>query len=138
RFEGMPAAGDSFQVSAAASRDMFGIVKDLIGAFGTPTESAADQARLQSIVFTALEELDGQNSNILSVRAGVGARLAAVDQQVSINESSSLEIEQARSNIVNLDYAQAISEMQMKLAGLQASQQSFVKLQGMKLFDFLR
>lgn len=138
RFEGQPAAGDSFQVSAASSRDMFGIVQDLIDAFATPASNAADHARMQNIVFTALEELDGQNSNILSARAGVGARLAAVDQQLSINESAALEIEQARSNIVDLDYAKAISEMQMKLAGLQASQQSFVRIQGLKLFDFLR
>lgn len=138
RFEGTPAAGDRFEVNAAQSRDMFATVQDLITVFSTPVEDSADKASLQNVVFTALEELDGHNSAILSVRSGVGARLSAVDQQVSINEAAALEIEQAHSNIVDLDYAQAISEMQMKLAGLQAAQQSFLKIHGMNLFDFLR
>jgi len=37
-----------------------------------------------------------------------------------------------------LDYAQAASRLNMQMTGLQAAQQSYVKVQGLSLFNYLK
>lgn len=138
QFSGTPANGDSFSISPSTGDDLFGVVQQLATAFKAPASAPADKAALQNLVFTTLEELDGHSSNVLGVRASVGSRLSATEDQTGINEAAGLELKQALSNVEDLDYAQAISEMQLKLAGLEAAQQAFLKIHGMNLFDYLR
>ncbi|RMG35619.1 MAG: flagellar hook-associated protein 3 [Gammaproteobacteria bacterium] len=85
-----------------------------------------------------LTDLDTALGRILNTRASVGARMNAIDEQKTANESFALAVEQVRSNLEDLDYAEAVSRFNQQLAALQASQQSFMKIQGLNLFDFLR
>ena len=41
------------------------------------------------------------------------------------------------SQIEDLDYAEAITQLNLKSVGLQAAQQVYVKVQGLSLFNFL-
>lgn len=86
----------------------------------------------------ALADLDTAIDRLSTVRAKIGARINAVDEQVSTNESFELAIERVRSDIEDLDYAEAISLFNQQLTALQASQQSFVRIQDLSLFNFLR
>jgi flagellar hook-associated protein 3 FlgL len=43
-----------------------------------------------------------------------------------------------RSSLEDLDYAEAISRFNQQLTALQASQQAFIKVQDLSLFNFLR
>jgi flagellar hook-associated protein 3 FlgL len=47
-------------------------------------------------------------------------------------------VETLVSEIRDLDYAEAITRLQQELVTLQAAQQSFVRIQGLSLFQFLR
>nr|WP_328732321.1 hypothetical protein [Halomonas azerica] len=49
-----------------------------------------------------------------------------------------LNYEQTLSDLVDLDYVEAISEYSLRQVGLQASQQAFVDIKGSTLFDYLR
>ena len=62
----------------------------------------------------------------------------AIDGQRSNNESFVLLIEQHRSELEDLDYGEAISRFNQEMLALQAAQQSFVKVQGLSLFNFIR
>ena len=64
--------------------------------------------------------------------------MTAIDDQKNANESSDLAVAEVRSSLEDLDYAEAISRFNQQLTALQASQQSFLKIQGMSLFNFLR
>jgi flagellar hook-associated protein 3 FlgL len=75
--------------------------------------------------------------NVLTVRAKVGARLNALDTQKEISEELILQSEKTLSGIQDLDYAEAISSLNLQLVGLQASQQAFTRIQNLSLFNYL-
>lgn len=84
-----------------------------------------------------LTQIDTALDQTLSVRAQIGARMNAIDSQRGINDSFSLMMEQNRSSLEDLDYAEAVSRFEQQLLALQASQQSFVKIEGLSLFNYL-
>lgn len=86
----------------------------------------------------ALTDLDGALGEILNTRAAIGARVNAIEEQKSANEAFDVAVNQVRSSLEDLDYAEAISRFNQQLTALQASQQSFLKIQDLSLFNFLR
>jgi len=46
-------------------------------------------------------------------------------------------LQENRSTLEDLDYAEAVSRFERQLLALQASQQSFVKIEGLSLFNYL-
>ncbi len=97
---------------------------------GTPTEDAND-------ISNYLRELDAAMGSILDVRAKVGARINAIDEQDSVNQDFILSMEITRSEEKDLDYAEAVSRFQQQLTALQAAQQSFMRIQDLSLFNLL-
>jgi len=67
----------------------------------------------------------------------VGARLNILDRQNQVNSAVQLQLAKTRSQLQDLDYAKATSRLNRQLLGLQAAQQSFVKLEGLSLFKYL-
>jgi len=45
--------------------------------------------------------------------------------------------QKALSSIEDLDFAEAVSRLNLQLTGLQAAQQSFARIQNLSLFNFL-
>jgi len=86
---------------------------------------------------TTLTRLDSALDSVNNTRANIGARMNSIEGQRSANDSFSLLLQENRSNLQDLDYAEAISRFEQQLLALQASQQSFVKIQGLSLFNYL-
>lgn len=86
----------------------------------------------------ALTDIDTAIGSVLNTRAAIGARMNAIDDQKNANEAFDVAINQVRSSLEDLDYAEAISRFNQQLTALQASQQSFLKIQDLSLFNFLR
>ncbi|WP_022949448.1 flagellar hook-associated protein FlgL [Methylohalobius crimeensis] len=91
----------------------------------------------EDIINDTLSNLDNALERINTVRAGVGARLNAVDEQQRVNEHFVVEMQGNLSEIQDLDYAGAISRFNLQQTALQAAQQAFVRVQGLSLFNFL-
>lgn len=115
-------------VSAAAGgiTSSFDILNDLADALAAGTVTA-----------DTLTDIDTAMDRFLDVRAGVGSRLRAVENQRATNESFDLVLEKERADLVDLDYAEAISRFNRQMLALQASEQVFAKVQGLSLFDYL-
>jgi flagellar hook-associated protein 3 FlgL len=135
---GTPAAGDSFTVSTSTPQDVFTTLQNLITAFETPLAGGTGSAKLNNAVNRVIVDLDQAMESVFNVRASVGARLHALESQTEINDSVVLSHQKTLSSIQDLDYAEAISRLQLQLVGLEAAQQSYVKLQGLSLFDYIR
>jgi flagellar hook-associated protein 3 FlgL len=86
----------------------------------------------------ALTDIDNALTGVLDTRAKIGARMNAIDDQKTANDAFDLAVTKVRSSLEDLDYAEAISRFNQQLTALQASQQSFLKIQDMSLFNFLR
>lgn len=136
-FGGLPAAGDTFSVVPARDKDVFSTVADMVqllaGGVANPVEKAAFSNGMNRL----LQNLDQSLGRVLDVRSSIGARLGALEAQDAQNQDLALELKTTLSTLKDLDYAEAISRMQTQLNGLEAAQKSFVKLQGLSLFDYL-
>lgn len=135
---GTPANGDTFIVTPSANQDMFTTLQNLANALTAPTSAAGAQAKLNNNINRALTDIDQALGNILEVRAQVGARLNAIDAQKDLNSAFTLEVQKTLASVQDIDYAEAASRLNSQLIALQAAQQTYVKVQGLSLFDFLR
>ena len=101
------------------------------------TGSSGSTAKLSNDIGFALTNLDQATDNILRVRAQIGSRMAEIDSISSVNEDLNLQYQQTLSQLQDLDYAKAISDLTRKQTDLQAAQQSFVKMSQLSLFNYL-
>ncbi|MBX9812858.1 MAG: flagellar hook-associated protein FlgL [Burkholderiales bacterium] len=135
--QGSPANGDRFTITPSSNQSLFKTLNDLITIVATPVNDAAGRARLANGLNLALLNLDHALDNVLRVRADVGSRLQEVDALDSLGEDLSLQYQQTLSQLQDVDYARAISDLSRQQAYLEAAQKSFLKVTGMTLFDFI-
>ncbi len=95
---------------------------------------------LESNTFTpnTITDLDTALTSVAGARASVGARLNTLDAVKSLNESFGLDTQKNLSAVQDLDYAEAVSRLNLQLTGLQAAQAAFVRIQNLSLFNLLR
>lgn len=134
---GDPASGDSFSIEPSTTQDLFGTLGTLILDMEQATANEGDHGLLANRIGFALTNLDQAEQSILRVRAMIGARLSEVDSLESINADTQLQYQEAISNLQDLDYAKAISDLTRKQTDLQAAQQSFVQISRLSLFEYL-
>ncbi len=137
RIEGVPAAGDAFDVGPSPNTDVFSIVDRLATALETGVNSDASRAALDGAVDRGIAGLDQAISRLLEVRTGVGSRLATVEAQVDANAGTALVLQESLADVEDLDYAAAISALTQQATALEAAQQSFLRIQGLSLFRLL-
>ncbi|MCK2184934.1 flagellar hook-associated protein FlgL [Halomonas getboli] len=137
--DGEPVAGDSIAVNPAdqGNTDLFTTLENAISVLENPAGTDAEKAALGNTLSTSMRELDNSLDNVLTVRASMGARLNELDVVDGVSANRTLNYEQTRSDLVDLDYAEAISEYSLRQVGLQAAQQTFADMKGMSLFQYL-
>ncbi|HBK37909.1 flagellar hook-associated protein FlgL [Halomonas meridiana] len=117
--------------------DLFRTMEAAIRVLETPAQTPAEKAELRNTLNTSMRDLDNALDNVLTVRASAGAKLNELDVVDAVGSNRMLNYEQTLSDLVDLDYADAISEYSLRQVGLQASQKAFVDIKGMSLFDFM-
>jgi len=133
----VPADGDTFTVEPSVNKSLFATLEDIVGALRDPATTPAGVAAVNNAMALALGDIDQGLDKVLEVRAGVGVRLQQVQSQLDINDSFNLQLQETLSGIQDLDYAEAISRFNLELTALQAAQQSYAKMQGLSLFNYL-
>lgn len=112
--------------AAGGVRDVFATVAQ----FATSLDTNAPDPNI-------LTDLDAALDNILSVQASIGARENVVSGQQEVQSGVKLQLETTLSQLEDLDYAKAISDLNLQQVGLQAAQQSYLRVQNLSLFNFL-
>lgn len=134
---GAPANGDSFTIAASSSKSVFRSLADLIGTLERPITGAASEAQYRIDIGTALVEMDQAADTAFRVRTLVGTRLNAVTSQNNVNGDLKLQYSETLSNLVDIDYTQALSDLTRRQTNLEAAQKSFSALTKLSLFDYL-
>jgi flagellar hook-associated protein 3 FlgL len=67
-----------------------------------------------------------------------GSRPQAAAVVADAHAGAKLQIQQALSQVQDLDYAQASTRLAKNVTGLQAAQEAFSRLANLSLFNFLR
>jgi flagellar hook-associated protein 3 FlgL len=88
-------------------------------------------------LYDRLDQIDTAIGRVLDVRAQIGARLNVIESQDGINQDFLLNIKQTKSQVEDLDMAEAISRFNLQVVSLQAAQQAFVRVQNLSLFNQL-
>jgi len=76
--------------------------------------------------------------HMATMRAAAGSMAEAVDRQIESIAAKRLTVNQAASRMEDLDVAATLTRLQSLLLTEQASQQTFVKIVGQSLFNYLR
>ena len=133
---GAPLDGDVMVVEksvTSTSQSMFKTIDNFVQALNNNTVGANDSPNNGDF----LTNITASLNTVVDTRAKVGSRLNAIDQQRQINDGLAVNMQTTLSEIQDLDYAEAISRLTLQTTALQAAQQSFVKVQGLSLFNYL-
>ena len=134
--QGAPANGDQFTVTPSANESLFKTMSDLITALNTPVVSGGS-AQLTNSLNRGLNNLGNALNNILTIRSSLGLRLNEIDALQSAGDDLSLQFKQTLSQLQEVDYNKALSDLTMQQTSLQAAQKSFAKISDLSLFNYL-
>ena len=137
-FSGTPADGDSYRIAPSQTQDALALVDKLARLVAQPQDSAAARAQWQTALQQGLSELETAQTHFSNVRSGIGLRLSAAEDAVNQIGAQQVHTQEALSDLRDLDYAEAASRLQQQLTALQAAQQTYMRVQGLSLFDYLR
>jgi flagellar hook-associated protein 3 FlgL len=137
---GTPADGDTFTVKTAnqAGTDVFANINAMIAALQQPvTNNPAASANLQNAINTGLSQLGNTLNNVTAVRASVGGREQEVQALQTVTQTNSLQTQSNLADLTQTDMVATISKYTLQQAALQASQQAFVQIQNLSLFQYI-
>lgn len=135
--KGDPANGDKFTVSPSSNQSIFKTVGDLITALETPSSGQPGGTRLANSLNTTLQTINNNLEHILAKQASIGARLREVETLESVGSDLSIQFEQLLSQLQDVDFAKAASDLQRRQLYLEAAQQSYIKISGLSLFNYI-
>ena len=85
-----------------------------------------------------LDDIKSVQEHISNQKAIIGARTNSLDRQNELLAQRNIQISKDMADISEADLAALVTELQSQITGLQASQQAFVKISNLSLFQFLR
>lgn len=118
-------------VFQGSGQDIFQTLNDFITLMQTPGVPAS------ATLTTHLGNLDLALDNVLTVRAMTGTRLQEIDALDNFGADRDVQYSQILSELQDLDYTQALTQLTQQQVTLEAAQRSFVKVSGLSLFNFL-
>ncbi len=135
---GTPASGDTIQLRQAGTRDIFASLNDVISALESGTSTAASShAAYQNKLNQAMTNIDRGLDQVLTARSSIGSRLQEIDALQTTTENLAVHYEEELSRLQDLDYAQALTDLQRRQFNLEAAQKSFMLVNSLRLFDLL-
>ena len=136
--EGMPENGDSYAINRSVRQDVFQSVQSIADALLAGGGTAAQSSKRVNDLGQSISTMDQALEHLQSRRTIVGNRLQALDTRASENADGLLRLERQTSELNDLDFAEAVSRLNLQTTALQAAQQSYIKIQGLSLFNYLR
>jgi len=127
--QGDPVDGDTFTVSPSINESVFKTLADLIAALNAPVVGAS----LTNSLNHGLTQLDNALDKVLTTRSSLGLRLNEIDALQTAGDDLSLQFKQTLSELQDVDYNQAISDLVRQQTNLQAAQQTFSKVVGLSV-----
>jgi flagellar hook-associated protein 3 FlgL len=131
---GAPAGGDTFTIEPSREESMFATLQKFIDTLETGNPNSA---KFQNAMYRIGASLDQGLQHAVDSRAIVGARMAELEDLNNLGQDLDVQYQTQISELVDLDYASTISELAKKELQLNAAQQSFVKVTGLSLFNYI-
>jgi flagellar hook-associated protein 3 FlgL len=85
----------------------------------------------------SITNMDTAQQRILNRITELGSRMGLVEDQQLLNETFNVQLQDSLSGLEDIDYAKAISEMNLQMVALQAAQQTYTQTKDLNLFNYL-
>jgi flagellar hook-associated protein 3 FlgL len=129
---------DSYTLKINEKQSVFGTIENLIAGLNSIDKSSpGGQAEYDDLIANSLINLDNAQESIILKQTELGGRMNAVESTKTFLEDSSVYTNEIRSQLQDVDYAEAISNLSFQSFVLQAAQQSFAQVSQLSLFDRL-
>ena len=125
------------QVFQANGNDLFANLKDTIDLLSTPITDDATQQAFSNGLADSIKNMQASLDQVLIVRADLGSKLNELDTLDNTGSDMNLQYKASISNLQDLDYTEALSELAKKTTILEAAQKSYVQTSQISLFSFL-
>lgn len=135
--KGSPATDDQFTIQASRNEDVFTTLYNLIETLESASSGAAANALLANGINTALSNFDRDIDNLLRVQVGIGVRLRESDDAYTSQEDLVGQYDETLSDLRDLDYAKAISDLARQQLTYEAAQKTFAQVQTLSLFQYI-
>jgi len=132
---GMPAAGDSFTVAKAGNASAFSTLSSLITTLNSTT---LNSAQISSQIGGALQQIDNAITNMGNVSASVGARINSITSSQGAAQTLQTNLTTSVSQLSDVDYAAAITQLNTEEVSLQAAQASYASIAKLSLFNYIK
>ena len=139
-FSGVPQEGDSFSVNNIHNENIniFDTLAQLSEALNTPiSNDEVAKSRLYNTLAFASERISANYDTVLNVRASVGVRMNEIEALDASGEQRKLDFKNEISNLEDVDFYEATTELMQRNLALQAASMAFSKIQGLSLFEIL-
>lgn len=83
-------------------------------------------------------ELDTAQHGMTESIANVGSAMNVLDSQQAVAEENLLRMKSTLSDVQDVDYTEAITQMNKDMLALEAAQSSFAKISQLNLFDYIK
>ena len=89
------------------------------------------------IIQRSMSRIDDSQQLMLEGIADLGSRMGLVEDQQLLNEAFNVQLKESLSGLEDIDYAKAISDMNLQMVALQAAQQTYSQTKDLNLFNYL-
>lgn len=134
---GDPLSGDSFVVAPSKNESIFSTAQRIVSNLNNPFTSSVQKAAVQTENNQLLQQLDTAMTHIVNFQSQLGSRLNQLESANNSNQNLYDISVLARKQLNEINYTEVASEFAMQSVALQAAQQTFVKIQGLSIFNFI-
>jgi flagellin-like hook-associated protein FlgL len=137
---GTPANGDQFSVAPSSNESVFTTISNLINTLNTGVSSTnpASQAAYTAGLGHAEDSLNGALNSVLTAQSSQGARGLQLTALTTDANNMSVQYQTTIATLQNVDMNAAISNLTQEKTMLSAAQQSFVQIEGLSMFTYMR
>ena len=135
-FESITSNAEQLPGGGYGQTNMFKILDSAIASLKTPIANDPAAATAQNQVITNAQiGIKNSQNNVLTVVADVGTKMNELEKLDTLGDDRALGQTKQMSDLVDVDWNEAISSYTMQQAALQASYKAFSDMQGMSLFQ---
>ena len=116
------------EVFGEGEAGVFAVLQNLAGGLNADDDE---------IIQRSISSMDDSQQQILEGIADLGSRMGLVEDQQLLNEAFNVQLQEGLSGLEDIDYAKAISEMNLQMVALQAAQQTYAQTKDLNLFNYL-
>lgn len=120
------------------AKNLFNVLDEMVAALRAPQTDAAAAEGFQDTLNETIREIDAIYNNVLSVRSSGGTRMNEISALDASGSSRILDYKKQLSELEDLDYYTAITQLQLRTSALEAAAMAFQKIQNTSMFNLAR